>query len=99
VAGDALVVVDEVAAAVQHELAAVDLDRSGMMRRVPVHDVHSTVDEPMGEPAVSGGHLVPPVGAPVDGDDDYVAVPPHTVDLGDDVGGTVLGEVREEVDA
>jgi hypothetical protein len=43
-AGDALVVVDEVPGAVQDELAPVDLYRPGVVGRMAVHDVHPLVD-------------------------------------------------------
>jgi hypothetical protein len=83
VAADALVVVDEVAAAVEDELPVVHLDRPGMVRGVAVHDVHAAVDETVGERALVPRHVVPPVAAPVDGDDDEVARAPSRPDAFD----------------
>jgi len=48
--GDPFIVVDAVAAAVQHQLVAVDLDRPRMVRGMAVDDVDPAVDEPMREP-------------------------------------------------
>ncbi|SHN87750.1 Alcohol dehydrogenase GroES-like domain-containing protein [Geodermatophilus obscurus] len=59
--GDALMVVDEVTTAVEHQLAAVELDRPRMVRGVPVHQVDPGVDEPTGEADVSPWHVVPSV--------------------------------------
>ena len=69
VAGDALVVVDQVATAVEHQPLAVDLDRTGVVRGMPVHDVHAAVDQPVGEEDLGARDGVPPVRAPVDGHD------------------------------
>jgi hypothetical protein len=74
VAADPLVVVDEVPAAVEDQLAAVDLDSARMVRRVAVHQVDTrTVDQVVREPPNPLGDAVTPVAAPVNRDDHRVA--------------------------
>lgn len=51
VPGDALVVVDQVAAAVEDEAVPIDLDGPRMVCRVAVDQVDTTVDQPVSEPA------------------------------------------------
>ena len=84
-APDAFVVVQEIAAAIEDELAAVDLDALDVMRRVAVHDVGAAVvDEPVGEGALFAGDIEAPVAAPVHRHHDDVAGPPLPVaELGD----------------
>ncbi len=57
IAVDALVVVDEIAAAVQDEPAAVDLDRPGGARNARASRP-PTIDDPVREVDVLHGHLV-----------------------------------------
>ena len=76
-AGDPLVVVDQVTAAVQDQLAAIHLDRPRMVRRVSVHDVDTAVDQPVGEADLIGVDVVAPVGSPVHRHHDDVTGPAH----------------------
>jgi hypothetical protein len=85
VAGDALVVIDAVAAAVQDELAAVHLDRARVVAGVAVDEVDAAVDQPAGEAHLIRVEAVSPVRSPVDGDDGDVAGPPGRLHLADDV--------------
>ncbi len=48
-ARDSFVIVDQVAAAREHEPVPIDLARAWMVRGVPVDHAHPAVDEPMGE--------------------------------------------------
>jgi hypothetical protein len=59
IAGDALVVVDAVAAAVQDELAAEHLDRARVMRGVAVDEVDTAADQPVGEADLVRVHVIP----------------------------------------
>src|SRR5215472_18345646 len=97
VAADALVVVDAIAAAVEDELAPVDLDRAGMVRGVAVDQVDAAVDEPAGEADLVTVHAIPPVGSPVDGHDRDVARLPGGAHPGDDTIGGSLAQVGQEV--
>src|SRR5271157_3449492 len=96
-AADAFVVVDAVAAAVEDELAPVGLDRPGVVRGVAVDHVDTAVDEAAGEAGLVTGHVIPPVGAPVDGDDDDVAGLPGGARPGDDLVGGGAGQVGQEI--
>src|SRR5947208_3628706 len=66
VAGDALVVVDEVAAPVEDELPRVHLQGARMVRGVAVDEVHAGVDQGVRTGGLGAGDEVAPVGAPVD---------------------------------
>ncbi len=88
VAGDALVIIDAVAAAVQDEPAAVHLDRARVVWGVAVHHVDAAVDQSAGEAHLIGVHAVSPVGSPVDGDHRDVTGPLGRLHLAEDaVGG------------
>ena len=62
---DALVVIDQVPAAVQDQLPLIDLDRPWMMRGVSMHYVDAAVDEAVRKVDLVGCHTVPPVASPV----------------------------------
>ena len=80
--GDALVVVDEVAAAVEDEAAAVDLDRPRMVRRMAVHHIGRVkVDQPARELLVRLRYLHAPVAAPVQREQHAVARSPPLRDV------------------
>ena len=64
-AGDALVVVDEIAAAVENEPVTIHLDGADVMRRVPVDEIDTTFDQPMGKLDKVLRDIESPVGAPV----------------------------------
>jgi hypothetical protein len=66
VPGDALVVIDQVAAAIQDQPAPVDLDWQRMMRRVPAYQMDSGTDQTLREREVLGRHVVAPVRPPMD---------------------------------
>ncbi len=85
---DAFVIVDEVATAIEDQLASVDLDRLGMMRGMTVDDVdHAGFDQATCERLLVLGNWISPVAAPVDGNDDNVPRPPAGRGLrGDPVG-------------
>lgn len=73
---DPLVVVEQVAAAVEDQPPPVDLDRLGVVRGMPPDDVRpARVDEAAGEGGLLGGELVAPVRAPMERDDEHVAGP------------------------
>ena len=65
VATDPLVVVNQVATAVQDQLLAVDLQWPGMMGRVPVHKINTTLDEAVREADLLRVNPIPPVRSPV----------------------------------
>jgi hypothetical protein len=67
VAADALVVVQEIAAAVEDELVPIYLEAHRVVRGVAVHDVHSRgIDEHVGKGTLPGWDAVAPVAAPVE---------------------------------
>ena len=73
--GDAFVVVDEVAAAVKDQLAAVHFGRERVVGGVSVDEVGAAAfDELAGHAAVDGGNGSDPVFAPVERDDNEVAL-------------------------
>ena len=97
--GDAFVVVDAVAAAVQDELAPEHLDRARVMRGVAVDEVDTAADQPVGEADLVRVHVIPPVGSPVDGDDHDVTGPPGGPRPAGDVVGGGAGQIGQQVDA
>ena len=72
-ARDALVVVDEVAAAVEDQLAAAPLDAFRMVRRVAVQHVDpARINQPVRELLLLDRNAIAPVAAPVNRDHDDV---------------------------
>ena len=69
---DPLVIVDKIAAAIQDQFLAVDLERPGMVRGMSVDKIDSTVDEPMRKAHLFRFDAIAPVRAPVCGDDHHV---------------------------
>src|SRR5271165_550033 len=64
---NALVVVDEIAAAVKDRSVAIDFDRFGMMRRMTMdHRKAGNVDQPMRETNLAAAYLITPIPTPVD---------------------------------
>lgn len=61
VTGDSLVIVDEVAAAVEDEPVAIHLNGPRMMRGMAVNNIDSPLDQSMSEPDMVGRDLVSPV--------------------------------------
>jgi hypothetical protein len=90
VARDPFVVVEEIAAPVEHELPAVHLDGPRMVRGVTVDDVDGAGDQRVRKADVGRRHLVAPVAAPVDRRHHHVAGSLDALDaLGDLAGGRV----------
>ena len=99
-AADPLVVVQEVAAAVEDRAPAVDLDRHRVVRGVAVDDVDGrALHQRVREAPVSGGNVVPPVGAPVHRRHDDVARAPRALHEPGHALDGLVGEVRQQVDA
>src|SRR5579884_2278874 len=64
-----------------------------------MNDIHSTLDEPVGKLDLLVGYLVPPVGAPVDRCDGYVAGLFGMVEPACHALGGLFGKFAQQVDA
>jgi len=96
---DALVVIDQVPAAVEDEPVPIDLDWTRMMGRVAVDDVHAAVDQPVCKPDVLARYGVSPIAAPMDRGNGDVLAPLDCLDaLLDGRGNLRLFENRQAGD-
>ena len=98
-AADALVVIDKITAAVQDQLALVDLQGSWMMRGVPMHKIDSAVDEAVGKAHLVHIDPVAPVRAPVSRDNRQVAGLSYVSYVAAQIIGSGLGESGDEANA
>jgi len=98
-AGDAFVVVDAVAAAVQDQLAAEHLDRPRVVRGVTVDEIDAAADQPVREADLIRADPIAPVGSPVDGDDHDITGPLGRPRPADEVIGGRVGQIGQQVDA
>ncbi len=97
---DAFVVVEQVPAAVQDKLAAVDLQADGMVAGVTVDDVHpGNIDQEVGEFAMRLGDMVAPVASPVQRGDHEVARLLYPFDFAGDMVDCAIGQVGQMVHA
>jgi hypothetical protein len=96
VAADPFVVVQKIAAAVEHQLVPVHVDGPWMVRRMSMNDVDAAIDEPVCETDLCRRHLVAPVAAPVNGHHPDIARPPQAQEsIRKRVGGPIRETVQE----
>src|SRR5206468_2966169 len=99
-ATDALVVIQEVAAAIEDQPIPVDFHALDVMGRMAMNDVHTgPVDQAVGEVDLLLRDAKTPVASPMDREDHDVPFTGMTYDRGCDFLHGLVGEIREEVDA
>ena len=99
VSGDAFVVVDEIAAAIEHKFVSIDFNGPWVVRRVTVNQIHAAVEEAMSKSDMRIRNLVAPVVAPVKGHDGNVAALLAAAYSIQKLAGRCVGEIPQEIDA
>ena len=99
VAADPLVIVDKIAAAIQDQFLAVDLERPRMVRGMSMDKIDSAVDEPMRKAHLFRFDAIAPVRAPVCGDDHHVTGLPYVAHPAAQLIGECLSKGGKKMDA
>src|SRR5262249_26154342 len=97
-AGDPLVIVEEIAAAVEDQVTSVYLQALDVVGRMAMNYVNARpVDQAMSKGDLIFGDLISPVATPVDRDDDEMASAGLTRDRFGDLLDRTIGEIGQEV--